>query len=131
MSQLYLSLFLGEENCALPLSHVKEVVPSISLDQIPHTPDYLVGAFNYRGEVLPVLDLSILSGKMPCKNHLSTRIIVVTLSEVAGLLGVLAEKVTETCRLEEHENIRPLHLPTIVPKNIEEILNTCREEMGE
>ena len=55
--------------------------------------------FNFRGRVVPVLDVSQLIAGKPCAAHLSSRIIMVRLRETASgpaLLGLLAERVTDT-----------------------------------
>jgi chemotaxis-related protein WspB len=58
---------------------VDEVVPKIELRRIPHAPDFLAGVFDYRGTIVPVVDLGMLLDHEPCQNQLSTRIIVVQL----------------------------------------------------
>lgn len=48
---------LGGERYGIEAAHVLEVVPLHGLTPVPSTPPFLLGVLNYRGRVLPVLDL--------------------------------------------------------------------------
>jgi chemotaxis-related protein WspB len=74
---LVLTFRAAGNDYALEVRRVVEVVPRINLREIPHAPDCLLGLFDYRGVVVPVVDLGILLGASPCQNRLSTRIILV------------------------------------------------------
>jgi chemotaxis-related protein WspB len=96
---LLLSFQLGERVYAMACSHILEIVPRIEVDPVPGGPPYLMGQFDYRGQVVPVIDLRRLVAGEPCQASLSTRIIVVEQTAAgAGLraIGLLAERVTET-----------------------------------
>ena len=96
----------GEELLSLDVSRVIEVMPVVNLKKAPHTPEYIAGLFNYRGTIVPVVDLTaLLSG-----NHhaplLSTRIILVDYTGASGshhTLGLMAERVTETVSCSEKD----------------------------
>jgi chemotaxis-related protein WspB len=62
---------------AVDVARVAEVIPRVDLRRIPHAPAYLAGLFDYRGQVVPVIDLAVLLGHAPCADRLSTRIILV------------------------------------------------------
>jgi chemotaxis-related protein WspB len=96
----------GEERLSLDVSRVIEVMPVVNMKKAPHTPEYIAGLLNYRGTIVPVVDLSeLLSG-----NHhaplLSTRIILVDYTGTDGnhhTLGLMAERVTETVSASEKD----------------------------
>jgi len=48
---------LGEENYALEVGLIQEVVEAAELHFIPRAPGIFLGAINFHGTVLPVLDL--------------------------------------------------------------------------
>ena len=48
---------LEGQRYALHLSQVERVVPMVAVSPLPHTPAVVVGVINYRGAVVPVLDL--------------------------------------------------------------------------
>ena len=74
--------------------------------RIPHTPPYVPGVFSYRGTIVPVVDLSALLNGQPCRPLLSTRIILVDYvgaDRTHHILGLLAERVTETVSCDEED----------------------------
>lgn len=100
---LMLSFELGNSRYAIPARDVVEVTPRVRLEPLARTPDYVAGLLNYRGEHVPVIDLCQLINRERCRNSLTTRIILVPFSGAngaTGTLGLLAEAVTETLRIE-------------------------------
>lgn len=80
---------------------VREVAPMVRLKKVPNTPEYFAGLFNYRGMIVPVIDLCQLIQGCPCKMRLSTRIILVDYlkdDNTPYILGLIAERVTEAVR---------------------------------
>lgn len=101
---LLLLFHLGNDRCALESSQVMAVIPMVSLRKIPKAPDYVAGLLNYRGLLVPVIDLSQLTQGQPCQRRLSTRILLVNYLSQAGapyVLGLLAERVTDTVKKEK------------------------------
>jgi chemotaxis-related protein WspB len=71
----------------------------VSLRPVLNLPNYVSGLFNYRGVVVPVIDLSFLIQNRPSGQNLSSRIIMVTSSHNNGkdqYIGLLSEGVTDT-----------------------------------
>jgi chemotaxis-related protein WspB len=103
---LFLLFQIGKERYCLEVSRVVVVVPLVLFKPIPHAPLYVSGLFNYRGTIVPVIDLSALLYDNPCKPLLSTRIILVDYVNTNGdhhTLGLLAEHVTETISRKAEE----------------------------
>ncbi|RPJ55375.1 MAG: purine-binding chemotaxis protein CheW [Acidobacteria bacterium] len=103
---LLLLFEVGASRFGIEASEIVEVIPLVSLKKVPHAPDCVSGVFNYRGQIVPVIDVNALLGDKPARPLLSTRIILVRPPEAVGeerLLGILAERATETlsCRKEE------------------------------
>lgn len=106
---LMLLFHAGDNLYALDSSQVVEVIPMVVLRKIYHVPDYVAGFFNYRGTIVPVIDLCHLIQGTTCRPRFSTRIIMVNYTAKDGgqhRLGLMAERVTET-----------LKRPDIDPKN--------------
>jgi chemotaxis-related protein WspB len=72
-----LSFAVGPNRYAVDVARVVELVPRVALRLIPHAPAYLAGLLAYRGKVVPVIELGLLLGAVPCRARLSTRIILV------------------------------------------------------
>jgi chemotaxis-related protein WspB len=74
---LLLTFTAGANRYAIDVARVVEVVPRVELRKISHAPAYLAGLLSYRGKVVPVIDLGLLLDVAPCRDCLSTRIILV------------------------------------------------------
>lgn len=98
---LFLLFQLGNDRYALDVGQVAEVLPLVSLKQIPQAPPAVAGVFDFRGDPVPVIDLSQMALGRPAQQRLSTRIILAHHTDGHGekrLLGLIAENVTETMR---------------------------------
>jgi chemotaxis-related protein WspB len=98
---LFLLFQLGNDRYALDAGQVAEVLPLVDIKQIPQAPPAVAGLFDFRGDPVPVIDLSQAALGCPAQRRLSTRIILAHYPDGNGeprLLGLIAEKVTETIR---------------------------------
>lgn len=96
---LMLLFYTGKDLYAIESSCVVEVIPKVALRKIHHVPEYIPGLFNYRGTILPVIDLCHLIQGSYSRSHLSTRILIVNnlcSDGTTQYLGLIAERVTET-----------------------------------
>ena len=73
---------------AVPADRAAEVVSFPDLTRVPGAPPHLLGVFAHRGEVIPVVDLSVLTGG---KGESSRRAILVRLAK--GSFALTASKV--------------------------------------
>jgi chemotaxis-related protein WspB len=99
---LFLLFQFGAERYAMATSQVVAVLPRLAARAIPHAPPAVVGLCRYGGSAVPVIDLTQLALGRPSEDRLSTRIVLVRSSIVRGpgMLGLLAEKVTQTRYVE-------------------------------
>lgn len=100
---LFILFQLGQDCYALDAAQVAEVLPLVQVKKIPRAPAGVAGVFTYRGAPVPVLDLSELALGRPARARLSTRVLLVHYPDANGtprLLGLIAEKATETLRRE-------------------------------
>jgi purine-binding chemotaxis protein CheW len=104
----YLSFKLDEEEFALDISKVREVLDFTKITKVPQTPDFMRGVINLRGAVVPVVDLNKKFGIKDTDKTVNTRIIIgeVDIEGDNVVLGVLADSVHEVMDLEP-ENIEP------------------------
>ena len=103
---LFVEFQIGDDGYLLDTATVAQVLPLVAIKRIPHAQKGVAGVFNYRGVSVPVIDLSELAAGEPSRRHLSTRLILVRYPDRAGrerLLGLIAEKVTQTVKHEEAE----------------------------
>lgn len=98
---LFLLFQLGNDCYALEAGQIAEVLPLVNLKQIPQAPPAVAGVFDFRGDPVPVVDLCQMALGRPARCLLSTRIILAHYPDGNGdqrLLGLIAERVTETMR---------------------------------
>jgi chemotaxis-related protein WspB len=96
---LMLVFYVGKNLYAIESSRVVEVIPRVSYREVNHVPEYVVGVFNYRGSIVPVIDLCRLIRNTPSRGFLSTRVMMVSYPLPDGTLryvGLMAERVIET-----------------------------------
>ncbi|HUP90906.1 MAG TPA: chemotaxis protein CheW [Solimonas sp.] len=97
----FLLFQLGKERYALDVRQIAEVLPLVTLKEIPKAPKGVAGVFDYRGAPVPVIDLSELMLGRKAQERLSTRIVLVHYKAAGGpdrLLGLIAERATDTIR---------------------------------
>lgn len=61
-SRGHLVFACGESLYAVPAERAEEVVNLPALTRVPGGPQHLLGVFAHRGEVIPVVDLALLTG---------------------------------------------------------------------
>ena len=94
---------IGAHHYGLNTDNIVEIIPAIPLRSLPGTPEYLAGIFDYRGEIVPVIDISTLTIKKPAKVRLSTRIILFKFNfekDQSRIIGLLAENMTDTLEVD-------------------------------
>jgi chemotaxis-related protein WspB len=74
---MLLTFTAGRNRYAIDVVRIVELVPRVELRPIPHAPAFLAGLLGYRGNVVPVIDLCLLLDVAPCRDCLSSRIILV------------------------------------------------------
>lgn len=100
----YVVFKLGDEEYGIDIMNVKEIGPYEESVKIPNTPKFVEGVVNYRGEVIPVINLAKrfnLKDKGVTKN---TRVIVISLKEKQ--IGFVVDEASQTVRLDD-KNIDP------------------------
>lgn len=86
---------------ALPVRAVVEAVRMVEITPLPEAPSWVDGVLNFRGRVLPVLDLRARLGIPRRERDLSTPI-VITAAE-SGLFGLVADELVEVLSLSSDQ----------------------------
>lgn len=103
---LFVIFHVGDDRYAVEGREVIEIVPLVPLKVLPHAPREVAGLFNYRGMVVPVIDLCAMIGEASCRKILSSRILLVSFPASDGTLhplGLLAERVVETMTVSKSD----------------------------
>ncbi len=103
----YLTFFVNNENLAINIDEVKEIIEITNITHVPMTPDYIKGVINLRGNVVPVIDLSARLSNKTCDISKRSCIVLVEISTAAGKqnVGMLVDQVSEIVEISI-ENIQ-------------------------
>ncbi len=101
----YLTFVLRDENFALEIENVREVLDVATLTKIPRLPDYISGVINLRGKVVPVMDLGQKLGHESINHTHNTCIIIVDLRVADQLveMGILTDSVQMVMDMQTSE----------------------------
>ena len=90
----FLTFMLGEEQFAVGILHIKEIIEYGSLATVPMMPACVRGVINLRGAVVPVMDLSARFGRPPSVIGKRSCIVIVEAGgEEKQVLGMLVDAV--------------------------------------
>jgi len=95
---------VGEEEFAIPILNIQEIIKPIEYTRVPSVPPYVMGVFNLRGNVIPLIDLRRKFNLSPSPQTPDTRYIVMKHED--DVVGFIIDKLTEAIRINE-ENIAP------------------------
>lgn len=96
---LYLLFSLDQDRYALDVHEIAEVLPLRRLKAFPQAPAWVAGGFEYRGALVPVIDLLVRACGRPAAALASTRLVLVHYRPAKRVLGLILEKATDTLRL--------------------------------
>jgi purine-binding chemotaxis protein CheW len=97
----YLAFQLGNEEYALDIKRISEIIKVRELTGIPRTPEFLLGIVSLRGVVVPVFDLRRrlhlgVSATMP-----TSRIVICQLDDAT--VGLLVDSINQVVNLSDDE----------------------------
>lgn len=97
----YVVFSLEKEEFGIDIMNVKEIIPYQESIQVPNTPNFIEGIINYRGNVIPVINLKRRFKLGAQEVTKDTRIIVITLGNKE--IGFVVDEASQTLRLEENQ----------------------------
>jgi len=101
----YLTFLLADEEYAVGVLRVKEIIEFDSITHVPSTPAWIRGVINLRGGVVPVVDLAVKLG-LPERPITRRSCIVIVETQLAGeraLMGVIADAVSQVVDIPPSE----------------------------
>lgn len=101
----YLTFALADEEYALPVLKVREIIKMMEITQVPKVPPHVKGVINLRGKVIPIVDLRLKFGFPPQAATERTCIIVVDAAINGGRssLGFVVDGVNEVMNIAAEE----------------------------
>jgi purine-binding chemotaxis protein CheW len=110
----YLGFFVAEEEYAIGILRVREILEYDTVTKVPTTPRSIRGVINLRGRVVPVVDLAVKLG-LPESVVTKRTCIVVVEVDLEGertVMGVLADAVSQVIDLPADAIEPPPHFGT-------------------
>ncbi len=92
------SFRLANEEYGLDIMKVQEIILMGEITEIPEVPPYIRGLINFRGKVIPVVDLRKRFRLQAADSSEQTRIIVVNADE--NIFGIVVDAVSEVLRVD-------------------------------
>ena len=95
---------IGDEEYAVPILAIQEIIKPFSWTRVPQVPKAVLGVFNLRGAVIPLIDLRAKFGLSSKKHSDETRFIVMRHGD--DVAGFVIDRLTMAIRIKK-ENIGP------------------------
>jgi purine-binding chemotaxis protein CheW len=97
----YLTFSMADEECAVPVLRVREIIEYDTVTRVPSTPPWIRGVINLRGGVVPVVDLATKFGlpEHPVTNRTCIVIVEIGVDGQPVLAGILADAVSQVVEL--------------------------------
>jgi|MDSW01.2.fsa_nt_gb purine-binding chemotaxis protein CheW len=97
----FLSFWVGDEEYAVDILEIGEIIKVPEITEVPRAPQWLLGVISLRGTVVPILDLRIVLKLEPQEISRSSRVLV--LRADGEPVGILVDRVTSVVRLERSD----------------------------
>lgn len=94
----FVAFRLGEEEYAVPISQVREIIRYERATKMPNAREYVDGVINLRGKIIPVITLA---SRLGSNTEGVTGRWVIILETTGQELGILVDVVTEVIKLDE------------------------------
>ncbi|CAN2040318.1 purine-binding chemotaxis protein CheW [Candidatus Magnetomoraceae bacterium gMMP-15] len=96
LQNMYLTFSIDDEEYAIYIENVIEIVTNQKIIHAPDVPDYIKGLINLRGRVIPLMDVRLRFGLFEKEYDDRTCIIVVETDEIStGLIVDMVKEVVE------------------------------------
>jgi purine-binding chemotaxis protein CheW len=102
----YLVFQLAQEEFAIGVLSVREIIRTQDITKVPHTPPHMKGVINLRGKVIPVMDLRTKLGFPETEYDQRTCVIIVDIQteETTSLyMGLIVDGVAEVLNLSQQD----------------------------
>ncbi len=101
LHQQYLTFFLADEEYAINIQRVKEIIEYTTVTKVPKVPEWIRGVINLRGNVVPVVDLTTRFGIEEHPVTKTTCIVIVEIDQDSErtVMGVIADAVNQVIDL--------------------------------
>ncbi len=97
----WLTFSLGDEEYALDIRQINEIIKPRDITDIPRAPDFILGVISLRGIIIPVFDLGRRLHLDPREMTSQSRVVVCQEGDV--IVGLLVDKINQVLRIYEKD----------------------------
>lgn len=107
--QQYLTFFLADEEYAVSIQKVKEIIEYTTVTKVPKVPRWIRGVINLRGNVVPVVDLALRFSLEERPVTKTSCIVIVEIQQEteSTVMGVVADAVNQVIELNAEDIEEP------------------------
>jgi len=126
----FLTVRLDQIIFAFDIKKVKELIDPVPITPVPRMPEYMLGAINLRGEVLPLMDLCLRFGLNQTAQSIDTSIAIVETGqgEEACRLGLRVDAVDQVLSLDNELILAPPDMGFNIPKQFIEGVGQIKDD---
>jgi purine-binding chemotaxis protein CheW len=109
MNNTFLSFYIGNEQYAINVIKVLEVLEKQHITRVPNAPAYIMGIINFRGEVVPVFETRIrfnLEGRSETDSYVIVVIDLLHENETLRI-GAIVDRVKDVINIDD-KDIKPV-----------------------
>ncbi len=103
----FIVIRLGQEQYGIDISYIENIVRMQHITRVPKLAPYLKGVINLRGEVIPIMCLSMKMG-LPVEDETKASRIIIIKMEQCGTVGLIVDEVKEVVTLDMTEQVEKL-----------------------
>lgn len=109
------TFFVGDILLGLDISHVQEINRHLDVTAVPHSPSFVRGVINLRGEVVTVVDMRQVLGLAPVEITKGSRNVVIHFG--GELVGLMVDRIGDVLTIADDEiSPPPAHIRGIEHK---------------
>ncbi len=105
----FLSFRIGKETFAVSVHKVLEVLQQQHITVIPNSPEYIVGVFNFRGNIIPAVETRV-KFSLPPRAQDSKHVIIVfdlNINDKRIVVGAVVDNVRDVIAIDQ-ERVQPV-----------------------
>lgn len=113
LENTFLTFYVYSKLFGIKIKNVVQIISYQTVSKIPEFPPYAIGVINLRGEVIPIIDLSIRFGEK-AKEYTERTCIIVTKTR-KGCIGFIVDAVDEVVKISPEEISDPPKVIGTIP----------------
>ena len=116
MDKKFLIFIASNQEYAIDIAYVKEVIKKTEINALPQVPEAVKGIINHRGKTLHIFEVSKLLGQKNIANIEQKKIIIINIKDLN--FGFLVDDVLEVITIKEEQIETP---KDVIAKNFDAI----------